>query len=139
MDLACAQNMADEDEFKQSILPCTVSNVLGIFKETRLQCNYRVLGSQLGLTTQDLDDCDMENKKHDPSQEQFCQLLDICSQRGFLDWKNIVNTLKKPALKQCGRETVLRIESEQCRRGSSTSIHSPLLSLQCLTYWTPTH
>ena len=120
-------DQTDEDEFPPSVLPCTVPNILGILKETGLRCNLRVLGSQLGLTTQDLDDYDMENKKH-PARKQLHVLLDICSQRGLLDWKHIVETLKKPALEQYGRNTVSRIVSEQCRRGSSASTQSLLLS-----------
>lgn len=103
-------------------MECTVHTILQIFKETQLKCNLRILGSQLGLSIQDLDD--LEKKR-----DQLAQLLDTCLQRGLLaDWEQLVATLKKPALERYGRETVLRIESEQCRRGSSTSVQSEILS-----------
>lgn len=110
-----------EDDTK---LPCAVPNVLHIFKETQLRCNLRVLGSQLGLSTQDMDGIESKEKK---KRRRLEQLLDICSQRGLLDWKHIVNTLKKPALEKHGRKTIEML-SEHCRRGSSASIQSVLPS-----------
>lgn len=110
-----------EDDAK---LPCTVLNVLHIFKETQLRCNLRTLGSQLGLSTQDMDGIESKEEK---KRRRLEQLLDICSQRGLLDWKHIVNTLKKPALQKHGRKTIEML-SEHCRRGSSASVQSVLHS-----------
>lgn len=115
----------DENDVEQSFLPCTVSNVLQIFKETHLRYNLRILGSQLGLSVQDLDDI----AKIEKTEQRIKELLDMCLQRGLLDWKRLLDVLKRPALKKHGSETVLKILSiEHFRRGSATSVQSLPLS-----------
>ena len=100
-----------EDDTK---LLSTVPNVLHIFKETQLRCNLRVLGSQLGLNIQDMDGIESKEKKN---RRRLEQLLDICSQRGLLNWNHIVDTLKKPALEKHGRKTIEMLYIRALQKG----------------------
>ena len=105
-------------------MSCTVDNVIHVFKEEKISCNLRILGSQLGLTTSDLD-----SLVGGVSEDRLLQdILDTCSQRGLLNWRNIVDALNRPALSRSGKEAASQILSDQCRRGSSTSVQSVVLS-----------
>ena len=77
---------------------CTPDDVLRIFSdpENCLNCNFRVLGNQLGLSPLDLNLLE----KSCLDEELLGRMLHKCSQKELLSWPNIVSVLRKPALKQ---------------------------------------
>ena len=85
-----------EEGETDEILECTPKNVLIIFAESRLSCNLRVLGSQLGLKTTHLNE--IERLPNDQ------RTVTIVARRSRslqpLTWPLLVSVLRKPALKE---------------------------------------
>ena len=116
-----------QDAARQS---CTVGDVIRLFEEKQFRCSPCILGSQLGLTTSDLD-----NLNKGRYLDMVEEVLDTCSQRlrGLLNWSNISYVLDRPALRWYGSEVVLKIVTEYCRRGSCSSAQSDPLSPVSIT------
>ena len=104
-------------------LICTPANVYSVFRGAGLSCSFRVLGSQLGLDPQDLNEVESA-----PYNERLIKLLAKCSDRSSLTWSWIVQVLKKPALGEfsIARSIERRYVSES---SSSAGFDSRSLSL----------
>ena len=93
-----------------SELPLTITFVLTFLQQIRPKCDLQALGSQLGLTNHDIDE--MERKRHDLE-----QLVNICLQRGFQNWEQVMAILKELAIEQ--DEAIIQTEiGQQCGEDS---------------------
>ena len=86
--------LPNEPNVRKESLSCTSENVYKLLMESRMSCNLRVLGSQLGLDPPDLDLIEQH-----PVSERLSRIIDSCFQRGQPTWSWIIQTLKKPSLK----------------------------------------
>lgn len=87
------QEAMDVDEESQ----CTPEKVFHALTTNNLACNLRVLGSQLGLKTSDLETISQNSRSYE---DQLIKTLCKCRDLEYLSWINIVSVLRKPALKQ---------------------------------------
>lgn len=85
---------SNEQNVRKESLPCTSENVCRLLIDSQISCNFRVLGSQLGLDPPDLDIIE-----HYPIEQHLIKIICLCFQRGQLTWSGIIQTLKKPSLK----------------------------------------
>lgn len=127
METSCSDSESDENL-------CTPENVFfALLNSSLLNCSLRVLGSQLGLHTQDLNEIESQTNT---SNERLVKLLVKCSERYTLTWHGVVAVLRKPALKQysvakeiaerhCGRNSTAS-DSRSMSLSSSTSSCGPL-------------
>ena len=126
----------DEDRDHETELerPCTPEDVYSAL-EGKLSCSVRVLGSQLGLDTPDLDAIEQDPFDQPP---KLLKVLKKCSDRAVygLRWRWIADVLKKPALMEYRVSS--QIEQQYMRRHSSVSSTltlSPLTSSTSSTDW----
>ena len=78
---------------------CTPEEALSVLIDNNLSCNLRVLGSQLGLKTSDLD-ISLPLDQSYSYQQQLLRILSKYNERELLSWTKIVSILRKPALNQ---------------------------------------
>ena len=86
----------DGDDAKQR--ECTPENVLHEFIHESINCNFRVLGNQLGLTPFDLNP--LETSCSGDQVQLLRKMLQKCADRDLLSWPKVVSVLRKPSLKQ---------------------------------------
>ena len=108
------------ENFEEVDRPYVLSTniVLRALREADLTCNNRILGSQLGLGTRDLDtiggDCS------NPYSEMYrVRVIDSCLDRAELTWNQLVTTLRQPALKMFA--AAKRIEKKYITPRSSSA------------------
>ena len=120
------ESFNEEAELERSCTPEDVYSAL----ESKLSCSTRVLGSQLGLDTSDLDVIEQDHFNQPP---RLLQVLKKCSERAVygLTWRWIADVLKKQAVKE-GR-LANQIEQQYLRRHSSVSSSLTLSPLSSLT------
>ena len=104
-------------EEDNAIDSCTTAKILKIFADTKLSCNLRVLGSQLGLSTPHLDEIESL-----PYNEQRIKVLEKAADIQGLSWSLLAATLRKPALKEYA--TAYAIERHSTTNRSTSSSHS---------------
>ena len=92
---------------------CTPEDAYVALHNPLLSCSLRVLGSQLGLHPQDLNE--IESHTAGNFGERLVKLLVKCSERYTLTWPWIVDVLRKPALQQYS----VAKEIEECHCGRS--------------------
>lgn len=120
-------------------LPLTITIVLTLVQQIGQKCDLQDLGSQLGLTHQDIDE--MERKRH-----SLEQLFNMCLRSGLQDWEHLMALLKGYAIEQ-DREEAVAQETGRCDEDSQLTtpaitsdirIHTPpsvasdIHSLRCL-------
>lgn len=108
----------EEKDLNESQTQCTPRHVLRIFADIKLNCNLRVLGSQLGLDPAHLDEV-----QDLPRRERMMKILETtndCVQE--LSWSLLVSVLRKPALKEYS--AAFSIECYTSRSMSETSSSS---------------
>ena len=109
---------------ENGVCSCTPENVLRAFTDANLSCNFRVLGSQLGLDPPDLNEIESA-----PYDQRLMRLLLKCSQRRTdpeFTWSWIAGILRKPALREYS--VARHIDQHYVRRNSSISTLSSLSS-----------
>ena len=107
-------------------LACSPTNALSALLSTgTFNSNYRVLGSQLGLDTTDLNSCkEAHGAAHDYKQRLF-NVLEKCAEKHELSWAKLVEVLRRPALNEhTVAEHVKHYPYMSTRRGSSISSDS---------------
>ena len=86
------QEAMEVDEATQ----CTPEEVWQFLIENDLDCSFRVLGNQLGLTLYDL-----KLLEETSADQLLIRILQKCSEKELLSsWKKIEYVLRRPALKQ---------------------------------------
>ena len=132
------EDQGHESELERS---CTPEDVYSALIEAKLNCNIRVLGSQLGLDPADLDAIEHESLDQPL---RLLKVLEKCSKRAVygLTWSWIADILRKPALREY--RVAAQLEQHYQRRHSSisNSTLSPLTSSTSSTdyVWpSPTH
>lgn len=108
-----------ESDMEDDWTICTPRNALGILTHVNLSCNFRVLGSQLGLDPSHLDEIEQL-----PYNQQTMAILERCSRSvQGLSWSLLVSVLRKPSLKE--HSAAFSIEGyTQSRSMSTTSTSS---------------
>ena len=96
---------------------CTSKKVLEIFAKSNLSCNLRVLGSQLGLRTSQLDEIETL-----PYRDRMIKILDRVADSQGLSWSLLATVLRKPALKEYA--VAFAIERYSSTNISASSSHS---------------
>jgi hypothetical protein len=113
----------EEDNVVES---CTPKEVLEIFVKANLNCNLRVLGSQLGLSTPHLDEIDTL-----PYRERIIRILERVQ---GLSWSLLASILRKPALKEYAVAFAIERYSSVNVSTSSSHSDSALMSRSLLTF-----
>ena len=127
-------------EEDNTIESCTSKKVLEIFARANLSCNLRVLGSQLGLRTSQLDEIETL-----PYRDRMIKILDRVADMQGLSWSLLATVLRKPALKEYAVAFAIERYSSTSSSHSesstallrslstSTSVSSPEASLTSIT------
>ena len=127
----------EEESKKSSQIPLgkdevAVQEVRDYF--VQMTCNLRVLGSQLGLETYELDEIEYQSAS---LSDQKQRLVDKCiSKEKLTSWEHLAAILEKPALNMYRMASEIRakhVYSRQYSLESCSSINSPMSPLESVS------